>query len=385
MLAVMFVLLLLLLLLVMVIDSTTALTIRRSATGGDSGVTSLLSWDDQTMVVGTKNGTVHLVHGDGMHSSGHLSLARSKFPIYSLCCAKAKDPTNATTATTSFLFCGGGDRWVSVWQRTTDSRDSNYESFRFVQKLGPHTGWVKDVLYDTSNGLLHSIGCNCIETWTWSRPRKAKEAFAMMTHLTKRSIENDPDVRATLSSDLLCLACIPTGSYLVSGGVDGRIHLWSSNPLDGGDPLDVVIAHDERVNALIYSSSLQLLFSASNDGRVKAFAISSNMLRHVTTINISDSVSTGGTTRRLTSVLFLDDKAKKSSGRLVLGSSQGDITILDVALAPASDSIILSVVDTTSFALQEPSVVYALAHNMTLLTLWVGHAKGLAIVDMIPK
>lgn len=92
-------------------------------------------------------------------------------------------------------------------------------------------------------------------------------------HARKRSIESCPRQGSTLSSDLLCLA--RWTRWLCSGGVDGRIHVWSYDPMVAAKPLLTIAAHQGRVNAI---ATLQLfggidgscmLLSCGHDGELQ--------------------------------------------------------------------------------------------------------------------
>jgi hypothetical protein len=168
---------------------------------------------------------------------------RVPFPIYTLAFSKNK-PKNGV------LFSGGGDRYVTVWRKQQQTSSSppqgrNEDLWTTAsQKLGPHTGWVKDVYYDGVNEILHSIGCNCIESWKKMPTEKENDEPILFSHWKKSTIESSPTAGSTLSSDLLCLCgttSIRQGTnnenlgrskmmddLLLAGGVDGRIHVWNS-------------------------------------------------------------------------------------------------------------------------------------------------------------
>jgi hypothetical protein len=107
-----------------------------------AAVTTILVKEDGTVIAGTKNGKILCSEIRLNGSWTELQGYRSKFPVYSM----ALDTDRAAPK----LFCGGGDRYVSVWKQGT-----------YEQRPGPHTGWVKDLQYDEANRLLYSIGCNC--------------------------------------------------------------------------------------------------------------------------------------------------------------------------------------------------------------------------------
>lgn len=232
------------------------------------GIVSLLPLDTETVVAGTKRGNLEqfqwnaesqsFVHDGSIKSPPNQndgSASKSiPYPIYSLLLSEQDGRFQ--------LFCGGGDRYITIWEH-----DTKAETWKVAQRLGPHTGWVKALSLDTTKGLVHSIGCNCIETWT---PGKNSDEWG---HLKKRAIESSPELGATLSSDLLCLAQFE--DLLCSGGVDGRIHVWSSDPINSLQPKRSIAAHDGRVNTLVTvplatndgnNPNACLLFSSGHDG-----------------------------------------------------------------------------------------------------------------------
>ena len=368
-----------------------------------AGVTSILSWNDETIIVGPKKGTVYSINVlDKENPVSFLSMTDSKFPVYSLCRIDVDK-------TKSYLCCGGGDRWISVWQeqqkiQIDSDKKTNHEgkdrnpTFRFVQKLGPHTGWVKAIVWDEVLGYIHSIGCNCIETYCIDT-LSADETPAI-THVTKRSIENCPGIGTTLSSDLLTLTLIPpicpqedkerdhgattdTSSFLVSGGVDGRLLLWYSEPKYNPDPIHVFLGHDGRVNAVDYSTSLKILISVGNDCAIQAYTISPSVqLEHRATLQIDQLIdSSRNKPRRLTSALFLDigknDQATRQN--LIVGTSHGEVITVVVTSNPTNNHIDLSLEDISNLPNQEKlSVLYGMSYSRSSSTLWLGHADGLA-------
>ena len=250
----------------------------------------------KTILVGSKRGSLYLVNLDPDFSkiSASQLLAEGEsgakpFPVYSM----ESDGSNA-------LFCGGGDRYVSVWKgrQSTGKKD-----WRMTQRLGPHTGWVKDVVY--ANEKLFSIGCHCIETW---KP----DENGNWGHVSKSSIESDPKMGVTLSSDLLCLASIASGR-LLSGGVDGRIHQWDTNTM--GKPELSLPAHCGRVNALTADSTQKILFSVGHDGCLKSWYCSNRSIHAID----SKCIRTG--VRALSVACWVDDFGE--SLRIVVGDNLG--------------------------------------------------------------
>ena len=181
------------------------------------------------------------------------------------------------------VLTGSGNRFITVWEE--NQQDSSWNS---ITKLGPHTGWVKDLASNPPHldspihqetQYIFSIGCNCIEIWSTIHG----EGYE---HVHKLMIESSVDMGSTLSSDILCLATSqlyhhnPNSEndvqnhshyyYLLAGGVDGRIHRWTicnNSFLDA--PVSYGSAHNGRLNSLLVCNDLQVVVSVGNDGLVK--------------------------------------------------------------------------------------------------------------------
>jgi WD40 repeat protein len=307
------------------------------------GITSILELDDGIIVAGTKSGGIFQSKNDSSEWTRLLGY-NSKFPVYSL--ATEKRSRNRR------IFCGGGDRYVSVW----DSEDK-----KFVQRLGQHTGWVKDLAFDEKNKVLFSIGCNCIEAWDC--------ASSLISHISKRSVENSVSA-STLSSDLLKL-CLIDGDFLVSSGVDGRIHVWSTD-VKVKEPLFEASSHTGRVNSLVYSATMRLLFSVGNDGRLCAFQLSS------TSIVLKSELLLTGAPRLTTAFIASENEDPSSASSLVLGTTEGQIIYVSVSF---QDDVV-TMIETETVDLEEKKKIYALGRldgpAKDKAVLLVGHAKGMS-------
>jgi WD40 repeat protein len=316
----------------------------------NTGVTSLLELENGAIIAGTKKGQIFRSTFDSSTAWAELEGYDSKFPVYSLASSKGGNCR---------IFCGGGDRYISVWQEDDD------DQFQLVDRLGPHTGWVKSLAYDEINHILFSIGCNCIEAWECGK--------SPIVHASKRSIENSPDMGSTLSSDLLCLCLLENGS-LVSGGVDGRIHIWSPD-LKATVPLFTITCHQGRVNRLIYSSETKLLFSVGNDGKLNAFRVSADSLSLKASLEISGCP-------RLTAASVL--LGKKETSLLGLGTTCGQVIVVGVTEEEES----VTMTQTNTIALEGNPMIYALCESRAEYssvyskTILVGHATDLVEVQL---
>lgn len=340
-----------------------------------SGITSLWATSQKNVtshfvVAGTKNGSLICSSSDDDECQNFenwrtIGNSQSKLPIFSLAAANSCQK-NDDKRQQHFLFSGGGDRFVSIWN---ESVRGQYEC---IDRLGPHTGWVKDVVYDETNQILHSIGCNCIETWDCSGQQIA--------HQKKRSVENSPNDGCTLSSDLLCLCVLDDGS-LISGGVDGRVHLWSAD-VSLGHPIDSTRAHDGRINCLIKSTRRKnLLFSAGNDGNLNLCQIANNTLQKIKTCTLEGRP-------RLATMMILaenDDMA-----HLVVGTATGQLVAMEINVATTTTPTPSSELDKVQlsglppiFALSFCETDLAIGMSPTInqtVSILVGHSRGLSIV-----
>jgi len=413
----------------------------------DVGSTSVHYFsDDSSLVIGTKKGGIHYYchnqeinndSGDnfdsvtdycnkiepgenGMDGWSELKARdyKTKYPIYSMAVVSQKGMNSLPGGQNGFfLCCGSGDRWISVWKVVNDDyngnpRDENRSTqtplFEFVQKLGPHTGWVKALVYDDKNRLLHSIGCNCIESWDCSRingdhlQSDDDDPSLPISHIAKRTIENCPAMGTTLSSDLLCLCLITltVGSddelsrLLVSGGVDGRIHLWISDhtmkrkdcisSFHGRTPLHTILAHNGRVNAIVYSSAIKTIFTVGNDGVLSVFRVSLDKgFELISKLIIKDSLIERSS--RLTTVSITKEVGRESKCCLAVGTSNGELHFVTTEIK--NDGSIECQLKSDHVTVEEGSMIYSLScqeNKGTKLSprIWVGHASGLVALDV---
>jgi hypothetical protein len=348
-----------------------------------SGIVSLHLIEGETIVAGTKNGNLYYSYSGVDENWSVLdsdSICETNvMPIYSL------------ASSDSYLFCGGANRYISVWKTKASKKEEHDEEkkqkqqssiFQYKQRLGPHTGWVKALVCDQKSRLLHSVGCNCIESWDL--------ASTPITHVSRRTIENSPTMGTTLSSDLLCLCLVTTKTedahpLLVSGGVDGRIHLWPSDPNRhsyAGQPLESCQAHDGRVNVILYSNLLNAIFTVGNDGAISAFRIRSSGsnigLELLHRLKVSNDYSSE---TRLTSALFVNETQDRCT--IALGSHTGTISF--VTVQNRSDNGVAMSGEPSFTIIQGNPVIYDFCYQGTKdpPRLWIGHATGIASLDFI--
>lgn len=284
---------------------------------GIGGVTALCQLpphfppEDVVLVaIGSKRGSVYLMqiaNDDSILSIDELDSETGRikipYPIHSMACDGSKT-----------LFCGGGDRYISVWEEHNDEAAFS-KGWKMIQRLGPHTGWVKAVVFDAETSNLFSIGCNCIETWKRSDGEGWK-------HLLKSSIASDPMLGSTLSSDLLCLCVLEGDGMIASGGVDGRIHLWDASKM--GEPVFYQSAHDGRVNALAFDKLSNLLLSVGNDGYLRLWLISGGSFEECKCVDM-------GSKNRATSLTcWRDTSVSTNALKAAVGTSEGEVIIIRI-------------------------------------------------------
>ena len=320
-----------------------------------TGVSSLVTSADGMIVVGTKTGRIlaspstRIMQQDAVWHELDKEQYSPNYPIYSLAIGN------------ELMFAGAGDRYVSVWTQKG-------ARFHFQGKLGPHTGWVKDLAYCQNAKLLYSIGCNCVESWDITDT-------STIRHVSKRSIENSPDTGSTLSSDLLSL-CLVNGHCLLSGGVDGRIHVWSLDPQEM-EPVHSSRIHDGRVNAMVYSSEMEVLFSVGYDGRI----VASKLGQGGRGFEANSSLHVGDPSSRLTSLCLMTEC--KTGCRLVVGTTEGNVICIDAH----GDLNSIDMKEYSSLAIAGEPMVYCLgaACSTTIgieqSTILVGHAQGLVAIQ----
>lgn len=327
---------------------------------------------DASIFAGTKRGVIlkyTLDHKSRTveRTKEYTDPTKPKYPIYSI-------KSRAIEGYKMELFCGGGDRYISVWQQS----DAN-EELEFKQRLGPHTGWVKDLAFDSRTCRLHSIGCNHIETWSWT-------AATEWSHLATRSIESSPEKGSTLSSDLLCLAMNEVDNCFYAGGVDGRIHAWSSDPLTQ-QPIMSVGAHNGRVNVLILSSKSRLLFSSGHGGSVQCRKLSSKGLlsnEACASLQLGSRMATQDEEVRVTSATLVSEG--ETSVKLILGTSAGmmyQITAqLEDGIVTLLDEQYIEFTSKIGVNLQINAIVHI--EDSAKWILVAAHANGMEKVEINP-
>lgn len=340
---------------------------------GTDSITSLV-FEDNHLYCGTKRGKVQKYQWTktSLEWEGVWEDETAKpFPIYSMAIQSSTDGNIQ-------LFCGGGDRYVSVWQS-----HSNKGAER-TQLLGPHTGWVKAVLYQPEKNLLHSIGCNCIESWHTCTDTSSSS----WSHLKKLSIESSPDQGATLSSDLLCLSASGNSDYFFAGGVDGRIHLWSSN-VKQADPFLSIGAHKGRINVLLYMPTSQLLLSAGHDGAVQCRTLADD----APTLTDPDAIFClpfQDADLRWTAAACVKDT--KDEAIVVLGSASGLLVGICASTRRKPgrafhmeqwSNIVTLPDDATVHAISALHVPQTESNDNDCFIVAVGHSLGLSVVELV--
>mmetsp|Transcript_6715 Transcript_6715/g.13720 ORF Transcript_6715/g.13720 Transcript_6715/m.13720 type:complete len:531 (+) Transcript_6715:112-1704(+) len=313
------------------------------------------------------------------------------------------------------ILTGGADRFISVWEEEspcTKDESATSSRWKIKERLGPHTGWVKDIASiqlqhhndENDSGrhvFLFSIGCNCIEVW---KPRDEKEnhdsgddrAGSYYRHYHKLQVDSSVEMGCTLSSDLLCLAihrycCSENDSVdsmigdastsnmmeplsqceLMAGGVDGRIHRWRIRGTSFVDS-EATSAHEGRVNGIVICHKLKALVSIGNDGLLVCWKINNNesisdwqfaklCLNNQGSIeNGSDSAITSEARRiKLQSMCIVSDGTNESI--VAIGSTCGRVMLVRISKAVNGDGeLIPELMKDSTKTLVDAGVIHAL-------------------------
>ncbi|KAI5077894.1 hypothetical protein GOP47_0007718 [Adiantum capillus-veneris] len=95
------------------------------------------------------------------------------------------------------------------------------------------------------------------------------------------SSQTQPELKSFPVEPIGPVACTSDGSYLVGGGVSGRIYLWE---VSSGRLLRVWAAHYKAVSCLVFSDDESLLISGADDGFVNVWPL----------LRVLDSTEDGG-------------------------------------------------------------------------------------------
>ena len=353
-----------------------------------------------------------------------------QYPIYSMGSYYDKDRQLLG------LACGGGDRFVTVWENDCNYKDdfmeksisgNDIQNWKVTSTLGPHTGWIKDLViepppspqqgskYQDRKIRMHSIGCNCIETWVYCTTKDSTTSSIdnsiqdnneisdhnTWKHYMKRTVDSCPLTGATLSSDLLCL-CLDIRNendcLLYSGGVDGRIHQWHG---DSGTPIVSFPAHDGRVNALVMANEAQFLISSGHDGIIKCWDVSKHTCfggvvgdpteeKSFRTVDVKDRILAMTCIREsenhadmivgtASGVLFSISAFRKEDGSISMNMNQR-YNMQQLSESSSSTSInALAVVAPLEDDLSEVDIIVAHANGLTIIP-WKFNAKQTDII-----
>lgn len=317
---------------------------------------------------------------------------KTPYPIFSMISLPTTTAATANKGRSNdghVVLVGSGDRYITIWEQNNDAVAES--SWRIQEKLGPHTGWVKDLALSKSKQegekerFIFSIGCNCIEVWKTNMLDDDGGA-RRYDHVHKLKIESSVDMGMTLSSDILCLATTSLFHnsiivadqtkkkqqeelkqsndtyWLFAGGVDGRIHRWTICNNSFRDA-EVVYApgHDGRVNALLLCHKLQVAVSIGSDGCINCWMldidasscnkneeVTSFLKRRIWSMNVTDSIlfqqnnaKAQDTTIKLTASCILCEQHDHAI--IGVGTACGKVFLTNIIESSSSSDSIMSI------------------------------------------
>eukprot|EP00986_Skeletonema_menzelii_P010031 scaffold4721_cov134-Skeletonema_menzelii.AAC.6 len=343
------------------------------------------------------------------------SAAKTPYPIFSMSLSSVHHHYH-------HVLLGSGDRYITIWEEEQQDKqqhqDGGVSPWRIKAKLGPHTGWVKDLASSISpysdavvnddddqchtkqeDTFIFSIGCNCIEVWRTVNGQS-------YDHVHKLMIESSVEMGSTLSSDILCLATSPSyhyntsqsseretqqdyhSYYLLAGGVDGRVHQWTiCNNNSSFQDAKVVCApgHNGRVNALLVCNTLRTAVSIGNDGFVKCWRLDCNesftkQSIACSSINVNeyvgqeDAKTQEANTIKLTCSCILLETENVSI--IAIGTACGNVFLAEISKdTTRSERISITLLDERT-AVAECTIHSIASQNNIII---IGHSKGISI------
>ena len=325
------------------------------------------------------------------HISSDTKIVLKPYPVYSMTIV----PKLLTSANMDHdLLSGSGDRYITVWEAMKNSPNDTMK-LNIKQQLGPHTGWVKDVVSSTINNdnhVIFSIGCNCIEVWLYTQN--------FYKHSCKLKIESSVKMGSTLSSDLLCLAVCScndnaiksdtSDTYLFAGGVDGRLHRWllpkSANAFSKNSQFinaGVAAVHEGRLNNLLVCNEFCAIVSIGYDGRLVCRVMTDSPFEDwkTSSINMNDQLQSV-TAIKLSASCIVCENAYRAL--ITVGSSCGKVFLVQLSRI-GSDSVELLLLDTVDVN-QSKDELYGV-HTLCSFPLEtktnliaIGHSNGISLL-----
>ena len=382
-----------------------------------------------TMNTKTKAHSDHdYVHNIQCIEDGQEAAKKTPYPIFSMMSLSSNHHHY------HHILSGSGDRYITIWEEQQDKQHHHHpDSWKVKAKLGPHTGWVKDlassippcsdavrVRDDDEEMFIFSIGCNCIEVWRTVNGHS-------YDHVHKLMIESSVEMGSTLSSDILCLATSPSYHYyntqqssseeetqpdyhsyhLLAGGVDGRIHQWTIFDNKSFHDANVVCApgHNGRVNALLVCNALRSVVSIGNDGFIKCWNLDGSnesfleRRSSVCSINVNDEYAVGqedfkklqeaNHTIKLTCSCILSETETRSI--IGVGTACGKVFLAEISKDTTSEGMSMILLDERIAPVVEESstsrsrngsgtrscTIHSIACQNNIII--IGHSQGISI------
>ena len=158
----------------------------------------------------------------------------------------------AFSADSLWLASAGHDRTVRLW---------NVKDKKAAKIVGTLDSKVRDICFSPDGSRLFGSDDQGITVWDVESGR------------IMQKLETRPDSQTGHTAYVQCLGCSPDGRWLVSGGRDAAICLWSLKTLELARMLR---GHENTIDGLQFSHDSKRLVSASFDRTARIWDIESN-------------------------------------------------------------------------------------------------------------